>query len=146
MTANEEMRQYIRHPTSIPIEYSIPNVTFDDVPYIRNISRSGLCFTTSTSIEPDKIIRIKILLEDYDFEVEGIVIWCRDKKGHPNEQYEVGVKFGTPRAEFSLRMIEQLCYIEEYRQQVEKREGRVLSSHQATLEWLKKFPDGLASC
>jgi hypothetical protein len=146
MTTNEEMRQYVRHPSSIPIAYSLPNVTFEDVPHIRNISPSGLCFTASTRIEPDKIIHIKILLEGYDFEVEGIVIWCRDVEGHPNEQYEVGVKFGTPRAELSVRMIEHLCYIEEYRQQVAKREGRMLTSNQATLEWLKKFPDGLASC
>ena len=135
------MRQYIRHPTNIPIEYSILDVTFEDKPHVRNISRSGLCFTTSTRIEPDKIIHIKILLEGYDFEVEGIVMWCRDSEDHPNERYEVGVKFGTPRAELSVRMIEKLCHIEEYRQQVATREGRMLTSHQAALEWLEKFGD-----
>ncbi|MCW8962689.1 MAG: PilZ domain-containing protein [Gammaproteobacteria bacterium] len=141
MTTNEEMRQYIRHPTNIPIEYSILDVTIEDKPHVRNISRSGLCFTTSTRIEPDKIIHIKILLEGYDFEVEGIVMWCRDSEDHPNERYEVGVKFCTPRAELSVRMIEKLCHIEEYRQQVATREGRMLTSHQAALEWLEKFSD-----
>ena len=46
---------------------------------------------------------------------------------------------------FAVRMIEQVCHIEQYRQQVSKKEGRELSRDGAALEWITQhaalFPE-----
>lgn len=137
----EELRQYIRHPTDIPIECSVPDSP--DTPdtraeaksRMRNVSRSGLCFTTRTRIEPGSQIKLKIPVNNVDFEVIGVVMWRNDMDG----SYEMGVKFTDEQTEYSIRMVEQLCHIEQYRQQVQEREGREISSEEAGKEWVKKF-------
>jgi hypothetical protein len=40
---------------------------------------------------------------------------------------------------FSVRMLEQICYIEHYRHQAHVREGRILSTVQAAREWISRF-------
>ncbi len=36
-------------------------------------------------------------------------------------------------------MIEQVCYIEQYRKEVLKKEGRKLSGEEAAMEWVEKY-------
>jgi hypothetical protein len=38
-----------------------------------------------------------------------------------------------------VRMIEQLCYIDHYKQSVELNEGRTLTGEEAAMEWIEKF-------
>jgi hypothetical protein len=56
-----------------------------------------------------------------------------------------GIQFVETRDLFKVRMIEQICYIENYKQRVLAQEGRVLSSADAAFEWIGKyasaFPD-----
>ncbi len=40
---------------------------------------------------------------------------------------------------FRVRIVEQLCYIEDYRQEVFREEGRELSAERAALEWISKY-------
>lgn len=133
------MRQYIRHPTDIPIECSIPETPIEGRPRMRNVSRSGLSFATKTRMAPGTHIHLKIPLNGVNFEVDGVVMWCQDMEQHSDTRYEMGVKFSDDKTEFSVRMIEQLCHIEQYRQQVAEREGRDLNSEQAGREWVTKF-------
>jgi len=133
----DEMREYIRHPTDIPIKCNIPDTPVDDSSRMRNVSNSGLCFTTKTKTTPGSSIHIKIPLNDADFEVSGIVMWCHDMETH----YEMGVKFSDEKTDFSVRMIEQLCHIEHYRHEIKEKEGRELTSEEAGREWVKKFAD-----
>jgi hypothetical protein len=44
-----------------------------------------------------------------------------------------------------VRLIEQICYIEHYRQEVLISEGRKLTSEQAALEWIEKFAQDFPS-
>ncbi len=37
------------------------------------------------------------------------------------------------------RMVEQICHIEQYKNEILKAEGRQLDSKQAALEWIQKF-------
>jgi Tfp pilus assembly protein PilZ len=131
----EEMRQYIRHPTDIPIECSVPDTPIEDKPRMRNVSKSGLCFATKTRIEPGSNIHLKIPLNGVELEVDGLVMWCHDM----DRSYEMGVKFNDDETGYSVRMIEQLCHIEQYRQQVQENEGREISSEEAGKEWVTKF-------
>lgn len=38
-----------------------------------------------------------------------------------------------------MRMIEQICHIEHYRKEVERQEGRRLSSQDAADEWISRY-------
>ena len=62
-------------------------------------------------------------------------MWCR-----PTPQgYDVGVAFDEAATLFAVRMVEQLCRIEEYRRRVAEEEGRQLSSEQAAEEWIRRY-------
>ncbi len=129
------MRQFIRHPTDIPIEYTIGESIAYSNEYLKNISRGGLCFCVDVNIEPGFAILIRIPICMPVFKAKGFVVWCHKTK----EKYEVGVKFADTGTEFSVRNVEQICYIEEYKKKVLKKEGRKLSGEEAAMEWIEKY-------
>jgi hypothetical protein len=133
----DEMREYIRHPTDIPIICSISNTPIDDQSRMHNVSNNGLCFTSRTKVTTGSNIDIKIPLNDTDIEVNGVVIWCYNMENH----YEMGVKFSDEKTDLAVRMIGQLCHIEQYRNDVKANEGRELTSEEAGREWIEKFAD-----
>jgi len=141
-------RQFIRHPSEVPIEYSLTQVppcyTMDTV---SNVSQGGLSFHSKTYIEPKQWLHLYIPIDENYFEADAQVRWCRDNHlqnntGHvSNKRYDVGVSFRNNKEAFSARMVEQICYIEEYKKRVEEKEGRYLSSDQAAAEWIAKYAD-----
>jgi hypothetical protein len=42
-------------------------------------------------------------------------------------------------------MIEQICYIEEYKKDVLESEGRILTGREAAIEWIAKHADSFPS-
>lgn len=130
-------RRYIRHPSRIPIRYDLHGDIDHRDDVLRNVSEGGLCFATNVLLEVGQSIHLAIPLLGESYEVDGLVAWCRETL----YGYEVGVRFMTPQDRFSVRMVEQLCYIEDYRQQVERQEGRQLSSEQAAEEWIARFAE-----
>ncbi len=129
------MRQYIRHPFSIPIKYradSDGNTRKED---LSNISHGGLCFKSQTTIQVGSEIILNIAVKDPPFEAHATVVWCKEMPDY----FEVGVQFDTPTTEFALRMVEQVCYIQQYQHDVKEYEGRSLTSEAAAKEWIKKF-------
>ena len=62
-------------------------------------------------------------------------MWINKK----NELYDVGVQFKNAISEFRIRMIEQVCHIEQYKKNVFEKEGRALSGKDAAIEWIKKY-------
>lgn len=131
------MRQYIRHPTEMPIHYWLSDnadaSTASDL--VNDISTSGLSFHSTYRIKPGSSISIRIDVKPPPFIATGNVVWCRrEKKG-----YLVGVNFNDLDIEFSMRMVEQVCYIEQYRREILRKEGRRMSSEQAAVEWISQF-------
>ena len=132
------MRQYIRHPSEMPIQYRLKNDNGHasrQTEKLQNISTGGLSFYTDRKIEPGKTLYIEIEVKPPPFTAEGIVVWCNKEANG----YQVGLRFNDANVEFSLRMIEQLCYIEQYKKDILIREGRTLSSEQAAEEWISQF-------
>lgn len=132
------MRQYIRHPSEMPIQYSLRNngsVTGRHREHLNNISSGGLCFHADRKIAPGNRVEIEIEVKPPPFSAEGVVVWCHKE----NEGYEIGMQFNDADVEYSLRMIEQICYIEQYRNDILHKEGRHLSSEQAATEWISQF-------
>jgi len=130
-------REYIRHPSNIPIEYQIDGVAIQQKEYLQNFGAGGLSFQSNVYIEQGSSIMINIPNMNPPSKVKGIVLWCYKN----NEHFDVGVKFEDSKTAFRVRMAEQICYIEEYRKRVLKTEGRVLSGKEAAIEWIKKYAD-----
>ena len=129
------MREYIRHPTDIPLNFRLVDVAINDHDYLKDVSEGGLSFRSSVFIEPGAKIEICIPLRNPEFEEEGVVVWCRTA----NEHFDVGVQFDNPSSEFRARMVEQVAHIEHYKNEVLETEGRTLSGDEAAQEWIKKF-------
>jgi hypothetical protein len=72
---------------------------------------------------------------DPPFEAMARVAWCRPD----GDAFLVGVEFLDSDDAFQSRMVQQVCSIENYKQDVAAKEGRVLSSQEAAAEWISKF-------
>lgn len=135
------MRAYIRHPADVPIELAPAAGTIDEETRVRDVSIGGLRLNSRIALEQDELIRVRIPFVHPPFETVGKVVWCS-----PNcTDYEIGVQFVTEEDAFTARMVEQVCHIEHYRNEVMQHQGRDLTSEEAAVEWIQKyaseFPD-----
>jgi len=136
---NTTIRKFIRHPAGVPIQVNLDwaddedDETTDQT--ITNVSLGGLAFLSHKPLEILQRVRISIPLIQQENYLVGNVVWC--EKSDPG--YEIGIEFEHSRDVFRLRMIEQICHIEEYRKEVAQQEGRKLSSQEAAKEWISKF-------
>lgn len=142
--SDDTMRHYIRHPTDIPIEL-IPEVNplalsenIDDVVKIEkmeNVSFGGLMFQSAIPYAQSKRMIVKISGVKPIFEAHSIVSWCR-KSGR---FYLVGLEFVDKDTEFQVRMVEQICHIMHYKNEVLANEGRELGNDEAAKEWIEHY-------
>lgn len=136
MAETVQDRQYIRHPTDIPIHWKLGDIVPPGNEYLRNISEGGLAFLSQVNIPIGATIEIHIPIERPEVSIRGEVVWCRpfDQGG-----FEIGVRFIDAAQRFKMRMVEQVCHIEHYKREIFNQEGRDLTSEAAALEWIKRF-------
>jgi hypothetical protein len=128
------MRNYIRHPTSIPIQVKAGSHHFEQV-MVTNLSAGGLSFFTDIPVKVGSLVDLMIPCVTPDYQGEGIIVWRRNQ---PPQGFEVGVRFANDDEYFRVRMVEQVCQIEEYRQQLAD-VGRKLTTEEAAIEWIRRF-------
>lgn len=142
------MRKYIRHPSSIPLHFQVEENLQTIKNEIKDISVGGLCFSTDQPMSPGTKIHIRIpltffadkspsrnLFDAEAFDADGYVTWCQREAG----KYAVGIQFDDQSTQFGVRMVEQVCHIEQYRSGVLKGEGRALDEEEAAREWVEKY-------
>ncbi len=130
-------RNYIRHPSDIPIEVETESRDNSDGLHMNNVSCGGLSFRSAEAVPQGLVITVRINVVDPPFEALGRVAWCHNVEGH----YDIGVEFVSEEDSFRARMVEQVCHIEQYKQEMERKEGRYLSGEQAALEWIEKYAE-----
>lgn len=128
-------RRFIRHPSHMPISFDLRDEGLAREDHLRNVSDGGLCFASPGPLGVGLPIRLTVPVFGERFEVDGTVVWSREV----GRGYEIGVAFECKQDRFAIRMVEQLCYIEDYRTQVEREQGRTLTKEQAAREWVAKF-------
>ncbi len=128
------MREFIRHPSDIPITYKLEDIAKPQMERLKNLSVGGLCFQAATEVRPDQGISISFPIINPTLTVKGIVAWCAEGDG----ACDIGVKFLDRAIEFRVRMVEQICHIEHYRKEVLRKEGRSLSAAEAAHEWIEQ--------
>lgn len=142
-------REFIRHTVDVPLEVERvgsrePRPAGEAGPRSErgvNVSHGGLAFLSTICPEVGEVLRIRIPTVDPPFDGRARVAWCRPE----SDRYLVGVQFLDAAAAFQSRMVQQVCSIENYRKEVEEREGRELTTQEAAAEWIEKyagrFPD-----
>ena len=133
------MREFIRHPTTVPIQISeLESETRRGQNTLNNVSMGGVSCFCDDAVEIGNNVSIRVECVDPNFELTGKAVWCKEKNGG----YEVGIEFlASKQKMFLLRMVEQICHIEHYRKEIARVEGRELSSEQAAQEWIKKYAE-----
>lgn len=129
----EELRRFIRHPSSVPMQVKLGEQ--HQQRSLKDVSKGGLCFCSSEPIPAGKLVEVNILACKPGFTAKGIVSWCKPE----GNQYLVGVNFQSKAITYALRMVEQICYIEDYRKRISANTGRQLTSDEAALEWIQKY-------
>lgn len=124
-----EARQFIRHPVNLPIEAS----QLAAEAYC--LGTGGLAFRCDHTAEPGTFLHVRIPSVTPEFEIDAKVVWCRCIDGN----VELGVEFMNPNDAFRVRMVEQVCHIENYRQEIFTVQGREMTFEEAAMEWIGKF-------
>lgn len=127
-------RQYIRHPSDVPLE------VYTDAPSapalrLHDVSRGGLAFKSECAYPVGNTLRLRVACVRPPFEAQACVAWCRREAAG----YTIGVAFASDEELYAARMVEQLCYIERYKREVLLSEGRTLNGQEAALEWIRRF-------
>ena len=130
------MRSYIRHSASMPITVESSQSGYQ-TQSLQNVSAGGLCFFSDYYLPQGISININIPNLEHPFTENCTVTWCNKT----DDRYDVGVSFDSYQTVFRMRMIEQLCYIEDYRNQVFHNEDRQITPQEASQEWIEKFAD-----
>lgn len=130
------IRRHVRQVTGIPVEVTIDHQQdyhcADDS--ITNVSLGGLCFVASDRLEINDPIQVRFPVLNQEGSLNGKVVWCQKTR----RGYEVGLEFADPGEVERLKVIDQICEIENFRQ-AEQREGRNLSGEQAAREWVEQY-------
>lgn len=135
-TPQPDARKFIRHQVDVPLEVKKVSASAISRRGV-NVSHGGLSFLTDDPIEVGAILELRIPTVQPPFEVRATVIWCRREA----DGYCVGVAFQAAGDAFHVRMVEQVCAIESYRQQAAA-DGRTLSTQEAAEEWIAKHAGG----
>lgn len=140
-THDNPKREYIRHTIDVPLEVRTIARPGGAAQQGVNVSHGGLAFTSDECMEPGALVDLSIPTVDPPFHAQARVVWCRPEAG----RYLVGAQFLDKDDAFRSRMVQQVCSIENYRRDVQEREGRDLSASDAAMEWIQKyagrFPD-----
>jgi len=131
----KDRRKYIRHPSDIPIKYTLTGVVAGQKQPLNNISVGGISFQADRHIEKGTTISIQIDLIRPSFKGKTIVVWCQKKSDH----YDLGVRFIDHNTGLRAYIVEQVCHIEQYKREVLEKEGRKLSGEEAAVEWINKY-------
>jgi len=134
---NQELeRHYVRHPSDVPITCRREDIGLSEYEFLKNVSEGGLAFMSASAIELGAIVTIQIPKIDPHATLQGIIVWC---SLCDDCQYEIGVRFVDENNHFRMRMVEQICHIEHFKNEILETEGRVISGEEAAIEWIKRY-------
>lgn len=133
----KEQRKFIRHLLVSPLEFQVENDI--ERTTTKNVSEGGLMFNSKKHVEPGAFIKINMPLYEKVFKIKAIVIYS--KKDTQTELYSIGVSFVDYADAFKVKIIEQICLIEEYRVLRSLQIGKDLSLQEASEEWIKRYSE-----
>ncbi|MDC0661409.1 PilZ domain-containing protein [Marinobacter sp. SS21] len=128
------MRRFIRHPTGFPIlVFSMDSANGDEAS-LCDISQGGLACSLRRELPSGAAVAMGIPSLQPDYRFSGQVVRCNPC----SDGYRIGIQFRDDTESFKSKMVEQVCQIEHYRQEL-KRDGRELDSETAAREWIARY-------
>lgn len=135
------MREFVRHPTDIPVYLVLDGESVGEDTSLINVSQGGVAMRCDFPIERGDLIHINITDVQPVYHGRGVVCWCKPlevrQPGDPH--FEVGVCFVDEEEAFQSRMVEQVCQIQHYKNKLESELGREVSSEEAAQEWIVRY-------
>lgn len=128
-------RKYVRHTVGVALEVERVGEPEASAEAGVNVSHDGLAFLSSWCPGVGEVLQLRIPTVDPPFEARARVMWCRPEDG----RFLVGVQFLDRSDAFRSRMVQQVCAIERYRDEVREQEGRELGTQEAAAEWIARF-------
>ncbi|MGM0766745.1 MAG: PilZ domain-containing protein [Pseudomonadota bacterium] len=128
------MRRFIRHPTNFPILVFAVDSSQGDQASLCDIGQGGLACSLQRELRAGEPVELGIPSLQPDYRISGLVIRCR----RIADGYRVGIRFSDETESFKSKMVEQVCQIEHFRQEL-CRVGRELDSETAAREWIERF-------
>jgi len=134
MIKQDNRRSFIRHPVDVPIQiYPQLSPLLTDV-QMRDVGTGGIAFRSNVALDAGTLLIIAIPHVHPPFEETCMVCWSQPEA----DGFEVGVRFLDQEGLFKARLVEQVCYIENYRRQEISR-GRELTIEESAREWVGKY-------
>jgi len=134
-SVGEAERNFIQHPAGIPIEVYIQPDSAREAATIPPAGAKGLRFSTNVFLQSGMVVKVAIPVVEPSFEALAWVVWCsKAEKG-----FEVGLIFLDESESVPIQMVEQICYIKDYKSFVLESEGRMLTTEEAAIEWMHNY-------
>ena len=135
------MRKFLRHPSDMPVELVLRRQSCIPRQRLNNISLGGVACKSSRGFRRGTSVELRIPLLGDQARYPGVVTWCRRQES----DYLVGIAFIDEDTLFRARMVEQVCQIQHYRQQLEHESGQPVAIEQCAQDWIARhaatFPD-----
>lgn len=103
---------------------------------MRDVSHGGIAFISGKAYELGDVIELRFPSLTHPESVKGEIVWTAELSDNGAGQYINGLSFHSETDHYHGRIVEQICYIEDYRRQQREENGRDLSSREAAAEWI----------
>ncbi len=131
-------RRYMRHPSCMPIEFRRVGAREPLRNELRDISCAGLSFRAQEPLAEGEMVEVRLTVLEHEVSAHGRVAWCHEiERG----VWRVGLLLSDGQTGHAVRMVEQLCHIELYREQ-QRHKGRQLTTEEAAREWIARYAAG----
>lgn len=134
------MRRYLRHPIEMPVELVLRKQGFIPRQRLFNISLGGVACNSDRAFRRGTAIEMRVPVFGQGARCPGLVAWCKKHEQH----YLIGIAFVDHDTVFKVRMIEQVCLIEQYRRQLEQESGCPQDFEAAAQAWIKQYANGFS--
>jgi hypothetical protein len=131
-----ERRKFFRHPSNVPVECRVQAHSDFQQHEMRDISHGGIAFISDRVYELGDVVELRYPSLTYPESVRGQIVWTAELSGGKDAQFINGLSFQDETDHYHGRIVEQICYIEDYRREQREKHGRELTSREAATEWI----------
>ncbi|GIZ11770.1 PilZ domain-containing protein [Pseudomonas sp. NCCP-436] len=126
------MRKFLRHPSDMPVELVVRKQSLISGQRLHNISLGGGACNSPRRFRRGTAVELRVPLLGDQARCPGVIAWCKSQNGG----YRVGIAFIDEDSLFRARMIEQICQIQRYHDQLERESGESHSIEQCARQWI----------
>lgn len=126
----------IHHPENISIHCQRLDQVCDKNP-IHLCNSPHLNFSSQIAFKNNTRLRITLKIQNNTHDFHAVVT---HSQAHLTG-FHIRVGFESYHEAFRLRMIEQICHIETYREELYQQQGRRLCYENAAQEWIERYAD-----